>query len=348
MMDTGIDACEQLKKVSFSGNVIPQIWYKVFVKKELKYPKPHLLAINILSDIVYWYRPSEIRDESTGQILGYKKKFSSDMLQRSYNQFAELFGCSCGQAKEAIVFLEKLGVINRIFRDLIINGVACNNVLFINLDVKCLKELTYPTEEKSSAEVCRNLDGGVSEFPQRGIENLKGGVSKFRQTNTETTPEITTETISSPSYSPNAGTNDGWTEEKEERNDGELTRLFNAMGIDRLKRRELIGPMRAVISDLWRTLRVGKNTVSREAVRKALSGLSPENIEGIFDKFDRQEKKGQIAAPAEYVKALILNAGHDAGLLRVARSTKIPGKNDEPSFDVDDFVKLSMQRLHEE
>ena len=148
MMDTGIDACEQLKEVSFSGNIIPQIWYKVFVKKELKYTKPHLFTINILSDIVQWYRPSEIRDESTGQLVGYKKKFSSDMLQRCYNHFAEMFGCFCGQAKDAIAFLEKLRAVKRIFRDLVINGVVFNNIFFINLDVKCLKGFHIPHKKR--------------------------------------------------------------------------------------------------------------------------------------------------------------------------------------------------------
>ncbi len=27
-----------------------------------------------LADIVYWYRPTEVRDELTGQIVGYKTK----------------------------------------------------------------------------------------------------------------------------------------------------------------------------------------------------------------------------------------------------------------------------------
>ena len=95
---TGISTCDQLRELAFTGNVIPQIWYRVFVKSDLKHPKPHMLAINILADIVYWYRPREIRDEGTGQVIGYQKKFRDDMLQRSYVQIAEQFGCSAGQA----------------------------------------------------------------------------------------------------------------------------------------------------------------------------------------------------------------------------------------------------------
>ena len=56
MFQTGIPACDVLREMAITGNFIPQVWYKVFVKTELKNPKPHLLAINILADIVYWYR----------------------------------------------------------------------------------------------------------------------------------------------------------------------------------------------------------------------------------------------------------------------------------------------------
>lgn len=195
MFYTGVTACDLLKEVCFSGNIIPQIWYKVFVKKDLKYPKPHLLAINILSDIVYWYRPTEVRDETTGQLIGYRKKFNSDLLQRNYNQLAEMFGCSNGQAKDAVVFLESTGVIRRVFRDMEIGGIFCNNILFIALDVERLKELTYPSGEICPEGVCGNFTGGVAEFPHRGEEITTEGILKFQRTNTENTtknsPEIT-------------------------------------------------------------------------------------------------------------------------------------------------------------
>ncbi len=36
-------------------------------------------------NIVYWYRPSRgAGSEGTGQILGWKKKFSEDILRQSY------------------------------------------------------------------------------------------------------------------------------------------------------------------------------------------------------------------------------------------------------------------------
>ena len=45
--------------------------------------KPYLLAIMILADLVYWYRPSEIRDEGTGEVVG--SIFSLNFFEYSFN-----------------------------------------------------------------------------------------------------------------------------------------------------------------------------------------------------------------------------------------------------------------------
>jgi len=194
MFSTGITACDQLIGISLQGNIIPQIWYKVFVKKDLKYPKPHLLAINILADIVFWYRPREERDEITGAIIGYSKRFSGDLLQRSYEQLANMFGCSKGQATDAIVFLQKeMGVVERKFENRNINGVVCNNILYISLNVERLKELTYPHDFETPPEVSGNFGTGVAESPHSSPKIYGEGVAKFKGTNTEITTKNTTE-----------------------------------------------------------------------------------------------------------------------------------------------------------
>ena len=204
---TGNQACDTLREIAFTGNIIPQIWYKVFVKRDLKNPKPHLLAINVLADIVYWYRPSEVRDERTGAVIGYCKKFSADLLQRSYAQIAEQFGCSLGQAKDAIVFLEQMGVVRREFRTIETAGTSYNNILFIDLDADRLRDLTYPSAEpcadpcvEISPEGCGNSDTPVPKFHQRGVEISPEGCRNFDTPCAEISPvykdyytEITTE-----------------------------------------------------------------------------------------------------------------------------------------------------------
>ena len=138
---TGNGTVDAMASIQFTGNVIPQIWYKQIVRDN---GKPHLLAISILADIVYWYRPTEIRDPGTGSFLGFKKKFNGDLLQRSYQQFADMFGESKRTVTEAVVRLESLGVVKRIFRTIDIGGMLYNNVLFIQLNPEKLYDLTYP------------------------------------------------------------------------------------------------------------------------------------------------------------------------------------------------------------
>lgn len=90
-LSSGNVIVDQLISFSFQGNVIPDLWYDNI---KFKSGKTNLGAIVILADILYWYRPSEIRDESTGKLIGYAKKFRSDLLQRSYEQLGNKFGLS--------------------------------------------------------------------------------------------------------------------------------------------------------------------------------------------------------------------------------------------------------------
>lgn len=206
---TGNATVDLMAQIQLTGNVTPQVWYKTITKEN---GRPHLLAIAILSEIVYWYRPAEIRDESTGHITGYRKKFKADMLQRSYDQFAELLGESKRSVTDAVVRLEALGVIRRVFRTIEIGGMRYNNVLFIDLFPEQLCRLTYPDNMEEPAPP------PVTELRERGPENAplsqnyggggpkKGapchkitgeGAQKNVTQNTKNTTEIITENTSS-------------------------------------------------------------------------------------------------------------------------------------------------------
>ena len=92
MYSTGNSAVDKMQKyVPTAGNYIPLSWHKTITREN---GKPYPTAIMILSDIVYWYRPREVRDESTGLVVRAEKKFKADFLQRSYQQLADLFGYS--------------------------------------------------------------------------------------------------------------------------------------------------------------------------------------------------------------------------------------------------------------
>ena len=189
---TGNAIVDENARLNISGNIIPQTWYRTIVRES---GKPNLTAIIILADIVYWYKPTEIRDESTGQVVALKKKFKADLLQRSYQQISEQFGISKKEATNAIIFLEKLGVVKRVFRTITINGLVINNVLYLELAVSRLRELTYP-DEKSDATVSSEgerpeesdinrpgrVAGQVTPYEEGAVSFERGRVSPFKET----------------------------------------------------------------------------------------------------------------------------------------------------------------------
>ncbi|MDU4755428.1 DUF6017 domain-containing protein [Mediterraneibacter gnavus] len=194
--ETGSLTVDRMSRLQISGNVIPVSWYKTIRKPT---GKPNLNAIIILADIVYWYRAVEIRDEMTGQLIGLRKKFHSDMLQRSYQQLADQFGITKRDATNAIIELEKLGAVRRVFRTLEVKGQRVSNVLFLDLNVTVLESLTYPKDTKLRAPEARgrcppnnvSLKSGrdVTEISERVSPQFASGSTKTSETYTENITE---------------------------------------------------------------------------------------------------------------------------------------------------------------
>ena len=189
---TGNKIVDEMGKLQMTGNIIPSAWYRT-IRRETG--KPYLTAIVILSDIVYWYRPIEVRDEGSGKLLGYRKKFKSDLLQRSYQQLADQFGVSKRDATNAIIELERLGVVQRVFRKLEINGQIVPNVLVLKLNVSVLERLTFQEEQEKAEEgfyanqreVSPKWEGGVTQKSETCLQNKWEDVSDSGETNTEIT-----------------------------------------------------------------------------------------------------------------------------------------------------------------
>lgn len=163
-------------EMNFEGNIIPHEWYKHI---RFKNGKIDLNAIIILSEIVYWHRPTLVKDEVSGEVIGYKKKFKADLLQRSYDSFAEQFGFTKRQASDAIKRLEDAGLLEREFRNIFVNGMAISNVLYIRLNATEVVDIT----KKADPSHAVTSEGALpSEAP-----NLIGG-----ETYTKSTTKITT------------------------------------------------------------------------------------------------------------------------------------------------------------
>ncbi len=191
MYSSGNTIVDEVGRIAISGNIIPPVWFKTITKEENG--KPYLLAMMILADIVYWYRPVEVRDETTGQIISWKKKFKADLYQRSYASFKEQFGEEIKTIQRAIIRLEGLGVVQRVFRTLEINGVKYNNVMYLELHADVLYMLTYGVD-KDDHRYGQNCPEGMDKNDHRGGQNCPEGMDKNDQRYGQKCPDITKNT----------------------------------------------------------------------------------------------------------------------------------------------------------
>ena len=176
LLSSGNEAVDEMASLNMQGNIIPASWFQEILKDN---GRPFLLAIVILSDIVYWHRPTEVRDQATGHIVGYKKKFNDDKLYKTYKDYAEQFGEPKTAVKSAFDKLEEYGLIEREFRNVKQpSGVIVYNLMFISLNVGKLKEFTYlPVEKNDEGSTCGRIDHKLEQKPPEPaeIQGFRGG-----------------------------------------------------------------------------------------------------------------------------------------------------------------------------
>ncbi len=156
IMSSGNSAVDSMGEIPFTGNITPPIWYKRIL---LDTGKPDFVAVTLLSDIVYWYRPMEVRDEATGFVSRLQKRFKGDLLQRSYRQYENQYGIKKRIVKEAMDRLEKQGLIRREFRDITLeNKTKLMNVMYIDIFPEKIAEISRDeiTQETSGPTVQRS------------------------------------------------------------------------------------------------------------------------------------------------------------------------------------------------
>lgn len=137
-----------LTDIKLDGNIIPLQWFKVIGKKN-RYGqfKADLLAINIMAELVYWYRPVSERDEVTGEHSGYRMKFAGDKYQFAYRHAKEKFGASKKSVKNSCDLLVKLEAATREFRSTTVNRVVYNNVMYMEPCLEWVKANTLPPKK---------------------------------------------------------------------------------------------------------------------------------------------------------------------------------------------------------
>ena len=114
---------------SIVGNMIPDIWYKVFLTKA---SRPDYVTINLLAEIVYWHKPSK---------FGAAKKFSGSHLNLKYSNLSSKLNTSKETIRRSFVKLEEKGVVKRIFQNISNRNTFCSNALFVDFDQKQLEKL---------------------------------------------------------------------------------------------------------------------------------------------------------------------------------------------------------------
>lgn len=187
-------------QINFTGNITPANWWR-----HIKLPsgRPDQTAITLLSEIVYWYRPTEVRDEATGALTGYRKRFRGDKLQRSYQSFADQFGFGKRETTDALKRLRDAGLITLELRSVDapgLDGVKMHNVLFIEPVAERIADITNPSADGTTPTAKRNTPyGNALQRKHTSVEteahtrfNVSRGTSNV-DTNTENTTETTTE-----------------------------------------------------------------------------------------------------------------------------------------------------------
>ena len=178
---------DALYGLELKGNIIPEAWFKTICMPN---GKPDSVGIFLLSEILYWYRPTVTKDEYTGEVIALEKKFHEDLLQKSYAQLHEKFGFTEKQIRDAIVRLEKIGVIKRVLRTVTSKGQLMNNVMYLELFPDKLKELTC-TKSDEDVPIPTNITGAPYKDVDRVSTNMETGAYIIVETNTENTTEIT-------------------------------------------------------------------------------------------------------------------------------------------------------------
>lgn len=216
---TPTDTVMAIGQINLTGNVTPASWWRHIT---LPSGRPDQTAITLLAEIVYWYRPSEVRNEVTGALMGYRKRFHGDKLQRSYQAFADQFGFSKREATDALKRLRDAGFITLELRTVqTSDGMTLSNVLFVEPVVEAINDINSMTRKSDPKNVTpvpfqRNTPYVQTEpLPRSDVDapTLK------RETYTEITTKTTTEIkntlgASAAAATPTGGSGSGESSEK--------------------------------------------------------------------------------------------------------------------------------------
>ena len=167
-----------------------------------------------------------------------------------------------------------------------------------------------PNEQSENQQEEKTKDAQNSPDHSKGQidHSISQGVSSERHgvlTIPETTTEITSEITSSSSHTPTIKKQNAKMEDRT----GEVSDIIDAMGIGKLRHKEMVEPIRAILLDLLLTGKVGRNQFQCQDIENTLRQLNTADIDGVIDRFATQAKKRSIPCPDDYLKTSLLKAG---------------------------------------
>ncbi|MDR4149396.1 DnaD domain protein [Bacillus thuringiensis] len=183
--------------LNFKGNVVDHEWFNYITFSN---GKPHIVAIMVLSEIVYWYRPTVIRDEIDGKVT-YKKKFKADKLQKNYQQLADTFGFTKLQVKRACDLLTDMLLVKIEFRTISADGKILNNVMFVEPVPTEIRKISSMYQEIKEDPGYLEVNRVVTSKSRPSSLTSKESPNFKVKTNTEITTKNTTENVSSSIFS---------------------------------------------------------------------------------------------------------------------------------------------------
>ena len=151
-----------IDEINFRGNIVCHAW---FPHIKTNAGKTDTIGCLILSEIIYWYRGADVIEN--GKVIGRKRKFDADLLQKNYGDFVEQFGFTKKQVKDAFDRLEKAGLIERVWRMFKVRGMTLANVLFIRVFPEKIRAVSFfpeaqpVVEENAAPGVCPQKCGEV-------------------------------------------------------------------------------------------------------------------------------------------------------------------------------------------
>lgn len=154
-MQTGNEIVYKISTMKLRA--VEPTWYKTVVDEK---GRTNILSVAILHDVFYWYTSDKVC--GTDNVISCKNDYSDKYcVQRSYEQLEDMFNVSRKQVYTALLLLEKIGVIQRVFKSVDTEFGTIHNVMFLIINPEKLYEISF-TKNISKNDVCRKCDVNIN------------------------------------------------------------------------------------------------------------------------------------------------------------------------------------------